>query len=372
MSSDGRPRPILLMVRKLDIGGCERDLTKIATGLDRSRFEPHVGCFQAQGLRAGELQAAAIPIVELPVRSIVSTGGLRGAWEMIRYIHRNRIELVHAFDVPTDMFGVPVARAAGTRVVISSQLSYRHLYSEKERHLLRITDRMVDKILVNCRAVRKHLIEDERVDPERIYLSYNGVDTAIFHPRATERPVEVKGAALVIGTVANLRVEKGLDLLIEAFAKLGDLRRGMKLAIVGHGPLEAELKAQARELGIEDACIFEPGRPDVADWMRSIDIFVSPSRSESFSNSLLEAMASGCMVVGSAVGGTPELITDGRTGLLFRVGDVADLTRALGTAIRDETTRERLARAAASFASENLGVEKAVERAHELYGTLLA
>src|SRR6202030_2533352 len=104
-------RPILLMVRELGIGGCERDLTKLAKGLDRARFEPHVGCFQENGLRSEELRAAGIPIVRFPVGSFGSWSALAGARQMGAYLRAHRIGLGHAFATPTDIFAAPAARA---------------------------------------------------------------------------------------------------------------------------------------------------------------------------------------------------------------------------------------------------------------------
>jgi glycosyltransferase involved in cell wall biosynthesis len=117
--------------------------------------------------------------------------------------------------------------------------------------------------------------------------------------------------------------------------------------------------------------VFQPGAPDVEHWLRGIDIFVLPSHSESFSNALLEAMACGCCAIGSRVGGTPELIADGRTGLLFAPGDVDDLARKLRLAIEDRSLRERLSAAAASFAQQSLSLERFVRRLEDLYAGLI-
>src|SRR5215213_8618457 len=97
--ADG-PIPVLLMVRELGIGGCENDLTKIATGLDRGRFEPHVGCLHPNGLRLPQLRAAGVPILDLPVRGMFSRSWLSGAKKLAGYIRAHRIQLVHTFDAP--------------------------------------------------------------------------------------------------------------------------------------------------------------------------------------------------------------------------------------------------------------------------------
>ena len=170
--------PILLMVRELTLGGSERQMAEIAKALDRSRFDPRVGCFRPEGLRGEELRAAGVPIVRFPVPSLAS---VKGAIQIAAYIREQGIRLVHTFDAPTNIYGVPAARMAGTAVVLSSQRAHRDLVGPTYRQALRITDRMVDGVVVNCEFIHRHLIEDERVPPGLIHLCYNGVDTARFH-----------------------------------------------------------------------------------------------------------------------------------------------------------------------------------------------
>jgi glycosyltransferase involved in cell wall biosynthesis len=219
--------------------------------------------------------------------------------------------------------------------------------------------------------MRKHLIDDCSVPPERIQLCYNGVNTTEFYPANCPKPAPVSDASLVIGAVCVLRVEKNLELLQEAFAKVAHLTPGAKLLLVGSGPELAKLQANSRRLGFQDTCIFVPAMPDVAPFLRAIDIFVSCSYSEAFSNSLLEAMACGCCVVGSRVGGTPELIADGERGLLFESGNVDELVRKLTMLIKDESLRKRLAANAAEFAARDLNMERNIQCMSGIYETML-
>ena len=221
--------PVLLMVRELNIGGCERDLTKIALRLDRARFEPHVACFIDEGFRAAELRAAGVPVLRLPVRSLMGRSTVEGAFRMRRYIREHGIRLVHAFDVPTDLFGIPAARWAGVPAV-ASQLSYRSMYSKLGRVSMALIDRMADRMVVNSHAVARELVEERGVRAEKICVSHNGVDTSEFYPVAgAPRPVALEGASLVIGSVCALRAEKRLDLLIRAFARVR--AEGLRLLI---------------------------------------------------------------------------------------------------------------------------------------------
>ena len=243
---------------------------------------------------------------------------------------------------------------------VSSQLSYRRLAKPLMRRLLRVTDRMVDTVVVNCVAMQDHMVRDEKVSVERTYLCYNGVDTTLFYPAEEPPPDALADASIVIGTVCGLRAEKRLDLLVDAFAKVYSLRPKMKLAIVGSGVMLSKLEQQARELGVREACVFQPQTSDIPTWLRAMDIFVLPSDSEAFSNALLEAMACGCCPVGSRVGGTPELIEHGNRGFLFTSGDSADLAAQLAEVIMNDELRLRFSSAAASFARDTLSIERNV------------
>ena len=366
-------RTVLLMVRALSIGGCERDLTKMALALDRSKYEPHVACFRPDGPRYPELAAAGVPVLHLPVTSFASWSAVKGAFELGRYIRRHRIQVLHAFDVPTDIFGAPVARAFGVPAVITCQLSFRcaEFYTAAERRLLWVTDLLSDRIVVNSRAVQDDLIA-RGVPASKLFVSYNGIDAAAFRRcEDAARVPQVAGASIVVGTICALRKEKRLDLLLTAFARLIRPYPETRLLIVGTGEKEGAWRQLSEQLGLGPKCVFVPAQDDVRPWLHSMDVFVSTSESESFPNAVLEAMAAGCCVVGSRVGGLPELITDGQNGLMFDAGDVDMLERALRRVLDGAALRKRLASSAERTASEQFSIEIAARRTEALYSALL-
>jgi glycosyltransferase involved in cell wall biosynthesis len=368
--ANGRPVPILLMVRELHLGGIEHDVTKIAIHIDRLRFEPYVGSYSAHGLRYDELRRANVSTLHLPLKSLMSSAAVIAARHLWSYVRQHKIRLVHAYDASA-IFAVPLARIFRVPVVLSSQLGSRNLLDRRTHRQLRWTDRMVDAVVVNCEAMRSHLVSDESVPDARIELCYNGVDTREFFPLREPKPAPVTGASLVIGAICALRPEKALGVLQEAFARIRHLDPAMKLLIVGSGQELSRLGENSRRLGLASSCIFLPATQQVAKFLRAIDIFVSCSYSEAFSNSILEAMACGCCVVASRVGGTPELIEDGDRGLLFAAGNVDELAQKLQQVIQDAALRERLGKSATAFASSKLTIEKAAQRSMEIYETLL-
>jgi glycosyltransferase involved in cell wall biosynthesis len=338
------PVPILLMSRALDGGGSERQLAEVARGLDRSRFAPHVGCFQRGGIREADLREAGVPVAEFPVRSFASWSMVRAAALLGRFVRHHGIRLVHTFDVPANVFGVPVARWFRVPVVISSQRAFRHLTPGFYHHLLRVTDLMVDAVVVNSAQLRRTLLEQDRIPAGKLRLCYNAIDTEAFHADG-ESVRGILPPGRVIGAVSQLRPEKGVATLIRAFARMRAECAPVTLVLVGDGPCRSELEMLAGQLGIAASCRFAGQVSDVRPWLRAMDIFVQPSLSEALSNSLLEAMAIGCAAVASRAGGNPEVIDHGRTGLLYEAGDVEGLGACLRGLLADEERRRELAEA---------------------------
>jgi len=366
---------ILLMARELDVGGSERQMTEMALALDRARFEPEIATFHAEGMRGDELRAAGVPILRLPVRSFKSPRTLSYGWRLARYIRDQRIRLVHTFDLPLTATAIPLTRFFTSAIALASQRSHLGLASPRMRKALTFAERIADGVVVNCEFLRRHLAEDAGIPGERIHVCRNGIDLARFCRGARDpgwRPAALESASPVIGVVCALRPEKGLATLLEAFARVRRRGPNVRLAVVGSGPVLPELEARAGELGIREACHFEPSTERVPEWLRNIDIFVLPSLSEALSNSLMEAMACGCCAVASRVGGNPELIEDGTSGLLFKAGDTEGLARALGELIANPELRGRLADAGHDFLHANFSTAAAARRMAEIYSQLIA
>jgi L-malate glycosyltransferase len=362
------PWPILLMTRSLDLGGSERQVAEVAMSLDQRQFRPSVACFDARGVRADDLRRAGVPVIEFAVRSFSSARTAPLAWQFISWVRRQGVALVHPFDVPTVLFGVPLARLARVPTVLSSQRGDRRLFSRGYQRALTLTDRLADGVVVNSNYIRRVLETDFNVPAARIHTCFNGLDTAIFHPG--DRAPRESGEGLVVGIVAALRSEKSIETLIEAFARVRN--RSHMLVIVGDGPCKDTLEALARRLGVRERTTFTATTVDVTSWYRRIDVFALPSINESFSNSLMEAMACGCTVLASNVGGNPELVVHGQNGLLFEPGNVTSLTGELEAVLGDAALRHRLAAAAIRTIEEGYTRERSARRLGELYGRLLA
>jgi len=305
------------------------------------------------------------------VTSLKSRSALQGAKLVRDYVRANGIRLIHSFDDGSNIFSSVVGRVIGVPVM-ASLLGARKLSSVKNRILLAaVADRLSTAMFVNCEALANELVQNWHVKRNNIQVCYNGFETNNFNPNGRTRPPGLAGASVVIGTVALLRPEKNLGILVDAFAKVHVRDPRSRLLIVGSGPLKEELVKRVSELELTGACVFEEATTTPATWMRAIDVFVLPSRSEAFSNALLEAMACGCCPVGSNVGGMPELVKDGQHGFLFDPESVEELADRLTQLALEPGLRQRMADAAVKFAFENLTIEVASRRLASIYRDLL-
>ncbi|HYA18964.1 MAG TPA: glycosyltransferase [Bryobacteraceae bacterium] len=358
------PVDVLLMIYALGDGGSERQLANTALSLDRSRFNPHVASVR-EGFQADALRRAGIPVIHMPLRSFVSPSAVRVARQIRSYIRENRIRLVHPFDFTLGLLAIPVAKTCPGVAALSSQRCYMDLVPRKYRRPLLVAHRLADGLVVNSEELRRDLVERYSYPASRIHVCHNGLDTERFSAAGRKR-----GGDLVIGTACVLRPEKNVGHLLEAFARVRAMRPGMKLLIVGSGPERESLVAKSEALGLADICTFQPTTADVPAVIREIDIFVHPSLTEGLPNAVMEAMACECAVVASRVGGCPELIEDGKTGLLTEPGDIESLTASLASVVANDQLRESLAGAGAR-SMQSFSLARSAARMQEIYERVL-
>ena len=373
MSRAAGARGVLLLARELTLGGSERQLCEMAQALDPSRFEAHVGFFRPGGIRARELEAAGVPLLSIPLRSFLSPADLWASVNVLRnYVRHHQISVVHGFDPPSCMFlglAAPFVRPA---VVLTSQRNHQQVRKPAARVSIRISHRIADGIVVNCEAMRAHLVADEHLRRERIHLCYNGLDTARFRRLAVRPTGVVPEDAIVVGTLCALRPEKNLSMLLRAFAACVPSEPRLFLLVVGSGPEKARLEAEAAQLGLTGRCRFEPTVADVVPWLSVMDIFVLTSRFEALPNALMEAMACGCASVASRVGGTAELIAPGETGFLFERDDLRSLIAHLGTLLKDPALRMQLGARASLRMQQFFSLRASATTLGEIYEERLA
>lgn len=190
-------------------------------------------------------------------------------------------------------------------------------------------------------------------------------------PSDTDVPAVLRNDdVLTVGMVARLREQKGHDVLLDAFANLA-AGPECHLVLVGDGPLKDELSRQVEELGLRETVHFLGYRSDVPRLLSHLDVFVHPSRWEGFGLVFLEAMATGLPIVATTVSAIPEIVRDGKTGLLVEPDNPRALTAALETLLTSRETRDRMGEAGRKRLESDFSVERMIDRYDTLYSSII-
>jgi glycosyltransferase involved in cell wall biosynthesis len=360
---------ILLMGDTLNIGGTEGQFVEVACRLNRSKWDIHVTCLRAEGPMRARLEAAGVQAWSCGRGSLRLPRSAMAVLGLVRYLRAHCIRLVHSFDFYSNILGVPAARLAGVPVVIASQ---RNLGLQRSRLQGRVHGkvlRLARYVLVNSEAVAEWVKCERVVESERIVMIPNGVDFARFaHTRVGWR----QSTCVTVGTLANLRPEKGVGDIIRSFALVRERCPGTRFVLWGEGSLRPELERLVHELRLGQMMEL-PGATAVPELaLRGLDIFVLPSLSEGFSNALLEAMATGLPVVATCVGGNLSLVEDEETGLLVPPGDPASLAKAVIRLIEDPALAAKLAVRGQDRVRAEFDIDRMVARFDALYERALA
>lgn len=180
----------------------------------------------------------------------------------------------------------------------------------------------------------------------------------------------MRSADFVLGYVGRLSVEKGLKYLLMACAALVASGVPLRALIVGEGPQRNELEEMSRQLGLGERIVFTGFKEEVAEWITCMDVFVLPSLTEGSPMALLEAMTFGAPVVATAVGGVPQIVQHGETGILVSPGKSEELESALLALFRDPAQRQALARNSLELARTRYSVERWIGHIESEYQNL--
>ncbi len=260
------------------------------------------------------------------------------AWRFFLIIIKTKIDLIQVYGFTASMLCRFIARPMGVRVVVGIVgaghfTGVRPLYE-------RLTQKMVNCYVANSLAGKNKLLQIFRDYPPWIDVIYNGV------PGIKAPPPLVEKNCFTIGTVANLRPEKGYDVMLEALAQVkSDLgeRIIFKYLIVGDGALRKALTEKIHYLGLTEQVYLLGMVENVTEVIYKFDLFVLPSYTEGFPNALLEAMMAGRCVIATNVGGVPEVIEDGYNGLMVEPGNPEELSRAIKKVILNHQLQKNMA-----------------------------
>jgi glycosyltransferase involved in cell wall biosynthesis len=367
-------RRILYIHGVAQIGGAERELLTWLKFLDRERFQPYVVC-PGDGPLATELENLQVPhaSVSLPAwRKLFHVFWRPVAIiQLIRVIRRWRIDVLHV----NDYWWAPVGIIAGW---LTGRPCFVHVRQEIEPR--KVSQYWLNKgsVIVPVSQSIGNVIRSAGVHQENIRVLLSGIPLKVgksFSPLTETLTIlkKEKGQP-VIGTVANLFPRKGLEYLIEAVGHLKKSFPHIFLVIVGTGDdeYERQLRTQVAHLDLTDHVLFAGFQDQPECFIAQFDVFVLPSLLEGLGIVLLEAMALGKPIVASRVGGIPEVVQHGKTGLLVKPADVEALCHGLLTLCHDPATCRQMGEEAKKRVVEYFSVERMLEQLYRLYDGVLA
>lgn len=354
------------LVTELNIvGGAETFIRQMAPCLHREGWQIKIITLVSGGALVDELRQEDIPVIELGLRHKYNPGAVL---RLLKIWQQDPPALLHTHLYHAGILGRMLARRAGISPVIVHQHG-----PELQRSFLRTRlDRQLagwaTYYVTTCQAVAQILTQREGIAASQVKVIYNGVSLPPS-PDSASRPAgwPVPPGHIGLVCVGRLSPEKGQGWLLEALADLKPYGFPVHTVFIGDGEMRPGLLEKSIQLGLQDQITFTGIRHDVRAWLPHFDLFILPSDWEGVSLALLEAMAAKLPVIGTAAGGTPEVVIDGETGLLVRPKDTTSLVKSIQHLLAHPEVRSQMGQAGYQRIIENFTLTQSVGQLIQLY-----
>lgn len=372
--TDAAPIRVLYFIDKLRAGGgTQRYIYEIIKIAPTFGVIPHLCTLEDGGDYLNEIELSGVDTLSLSLPRINTPKACLKLGNLIRHIHRKKIQVVHTFQTNPNIFGTLAGRLSGAKV-ITSRRDLGNLGMRGSRSLTLFEETIINplahRIMANSRAVFNAAIKREGIPRKKLVLIPNGIDTNHFHPDTSSERKKRLGLpenSLIFGTVSGLRKVKALDLLLHAFRALRDLTPDVFLVIAGDGPEALPLQDLARRLDLTESVRFMGLRLDVERILPAFDVFMLSSRSEGFPNAILEAMACGLPVIATSVGGIRELVCPEVTGRLIAPDNMEEMVKAMRWILDNPGKRREFSENARRHVEEHFRFDVIGERLRSMY-----
>ena len=358
---------------ELKLGGSEKHVIQLASGLRQRGHDARIVSLFREGPLAGEAREMGIPFTCLNLSYHWGVETFRGIWD---WIHSHPTDILHTYLFGFHLFAGLPARMSKIPVTLSSRRDVDLVQKRRHLWLENLGNLFVDHVICCSRAVEVWVLDRERIRSEKVSTIYNGVDLGFFKGSADglriRREFGIPKHAPVVGTVANFSPKKAYADLLEGIELILEKNPAVWFLLVGRGPLECEIKEKAQSLPRSQQVIFTGSRSDIPDLMSAMDLFVFVSLWEGLPNVLLEAMAMGRPVISTAVGGVPELIEEGKEGILIPPRNLQTFSRAVFELLGDYKRAQAMGLQAQEKIRREFGMERMVSEYENLYLSLLS
>jgi len=369
-------KTIFFLIDSLGVfGGAEKNLLTITSSLDKDKYRIIVACLQG-GVVCQEFERCGIELIDLKIKRIYDFNAFLKAIKLVKLLAREKVRIVVTYLESSDFWGCIVAKLAGVPVIISNRRDLG--FNLKSRHVsgYRFINNFFDKIIAVCEAVKLSIVNREKVSPDKIVTIFNGIEEnkdLTFNPAELRISLGLDINKKIVTMVANLDpIKRHKDFLISA-AKVLKQYKAVQFLLIGRGKSEYEqrLRGLSEELGIRDNVLFAGFRRDVAQILSISDISVLTSTSEGCSNTILESMSVGIPVIATNVGGNPEVVKNGETGLLIPAQDTEALANSILRLLQDKKSSEQMGRAGKSRIEELFRINRMIQETEDLFEALL-
>lgn len=342
-----------------NVGGLERLLIDIARHVDRERVELRFVSLGSCGTLSAEIKRNGWPVTGLEFTTGISPAVVL---RLARLLRASRPHILHTHNTGPLIYGGAAARLVRIPAVVHTRHGQRFGATRRETTLFRLASRLVDRVVcVSEDSARLSVAEG--IEPGRICRIANGIDLSRFEYRGPH----VNGP---IVTVSRLSAEKGVETLVKAAALVVRERPSIRFEIAGNGPCYPTLRQLVSDLNLSEHVGILGEVRDVSALLGRAGAFVLPSRTEGMSLTLLEAMATGLPVVATRVGGNPEVVEEGETGLLVPAESPRELAAAILRLQKDATLGSRMGLAGRRRAEQRFDVRRMVLQYESVYRRL--
>lgn len=355
------------------VGGMAQHVASLVRGLDRTRFDVALAGLQddpaAEAARGCACAVHPIRFGASPLRMASA------AIQLAALVRRGRYDIVHAHG-----YSAAAAAALARRVTPRARLvctlhgfltatTARPVTGRRARFLLRLIARCAERITMVSASLRDQFADIAEVDAKLVVVP-NGIDLAAFShpdPVRARRQLGVPEGAPLVGMVGRLAAQKGPLDFVRAAAAVRRRVPDARFALIGEGPLQADVEALARGLGLAECLLLAGHRDDAPVLTQAFDVAAVASVSEGSSITAMEAMAWARPVAATAVGGVREVVEDGETGVLVPPGDPQALGEAIVSLLRDPERARRLGEAGRRRVEREFSLARMIERTEEAY-----
>lgn len=347
-------------------------LWNIAKRLDRERFQIFAACLREGGPYETKLRDVGVEVVNFDLKTLID---IRVILRLAHYIKKHDIDIVETAVFPSDVYGRVSAKLANVPTVISTM---HRMEDHKQETIYRIlfwldtlTIRLTTRLIAVSQAVKNYLISWHKVKPEKISVVHNGLDAKKYNINIDidefKRELGLGQESPTVAFIGRLVKFKGTNYFLQAATSI--IRSGItvQFLVVGDGPLKSQLMRQTHLLGISEHVHFTGFREDVPQILTAIDILAVPSSWEGLPLVVLEGMHSGKAIVATRVGGIPEAIEDGETGILIPPRDADRLVDAITDLLKHPNRREEMGKKAKQIAAEKFDVDRMVKKYERIY-----